>query len=80
MSHLEQRRWQKTVKESARILNRKYWTFEEFIMTSFSWHQTKEGFDYWLWVSTKYKIHDLLWVQPRWRSYNMPIIFVEDEI
>lgn len=81
MSQLEQRRWQKAVKESSRILNDRFWTFEDFILASFPWANTKEGHDYWQWVSERYKIHDLLWVQPRWkRFYDIPNIFVEDEI
>jgi hypothetical protein len=65
MSDLEQRRWQKAVitEQSTTIdflLNRKYWTFGEFIVQSFIWSQTKEGHEYWSEISKKYVLHDIL--------------------
>lgn len=70
MSPLEQRRWQKAVNKepiSANFLfNQKFWTFQEFIVYSFTWCETKEGYDYWDWVSNRYILHDLLTPQPRW--------------
>jgi hypothetical protein len=74
MSSLERNRWNKAVTKSITkipnsfLLNEKYWTFEDFIGNSFIWSETKEGDDYWLWVSKKYVVHDLLWIQPRWKN------------
>lgn len=70
MSDLEKRRWQKAVikdnNNNQVLLNGKYWTFKEFIACSFFWLESKDGHDYWEWVSNKYIVHDLLQPQPRY--------------
>ena len=79
MSDLEQRRWQKAVitEQSTTIdflLNRKYWTFGEFIVQSFVWSQTKEGHEYWSEISKKYVLHDILSPHKKWDKnyWNKP--------
>lgn len=79
MSPLEQRRWQKVVNKevvaNSFLFNEKFWTFQEFIMTSFVWFKSKEGHDYWEWVSNRYILHDLLTPQPRWGSRRHPVVW-----
>lgn len=66
MSSLEQRRWQRNVHDTNKLLNANYWTFSDFIIDSFFWNQTREGFQYWDQVADKYILHDLLTPQPRY--------------
>jgi hypothetical protein len=77
MSQLEQRRWQKAVITEQFttidfLLNRKYWTFEEFIGHSFVWVNTNRGHDYWEFISKKYIVHDILSPQKRFGD-GMPL-------
>lgn len=81
LSPLEQIKWNKAITKSKNktpssyILQNKYWTFQDFIRSSFIWNQTEDGFDYWEEISNKYIIHDLLYVQPRWRDNVGFVIF-----
>jgi len=63
MSELEQRRWQGAVIYEGGInymLNKQWHTFEDFIVNSFIWAETKEGTEYWDVISKKYILHDTL--------------------
>ena len=64
MSELEQRRWQGAVIYSEGgmnyMLNKQWHTFEDFIVNSFIWAETKEGTEYWDVISKKYILHDTL--------------------
>jgi hypothetical protein len=79
MSPLEQRRWQRNTfhTNTKRVLMGEYWTFTDFMIDSFIWSDTKEGFDYWCRVSEKYILHDLLTPQPRYHSLKLlrPVIW-----
>jgi hypothetical protein len=61
MSDLEQRRWQRLVVYRVNFMLNKQWnTFEDFIVNSFTWSETKEGHEYWDGISKKYVLHDIL--------------------
>jgi hypothetical protein len=65
MNDTEKLRWNHEVLRGGNafmsfLLNKKYYTFGEFIGWSFLWAETKHGHDYWQGVSTKYVLHDIL--------------------
>lgn len=70
MTELEQRRWQREVIKhnnfkvggltSNVLLGMSYHNFCDFIESSFTWSETKEGAEYWATVCETYKLHDLL--------------------
>jgi hypothetical protein len=68
MTELEQRRWQREVIKHFNVgntppntlLGMSYHNFCDFIESSFTWSETKEGAEYWSTVCETYKLHDLL--------------------
>ena len=69
MSELEQRRWQRACRGNQTfLLNKNYHNFCDFIEASFSWNQTKEGFEYWATLCEKYKLHDQLNPSPHFKT------------
>ncbi len=65
MTELEQRRWMRNVVRhspvpSSTLFAIKYFTFCDFIESSFNWAITKEGTQYWGTICEKYKLHDQL--------------------
>lgn len=75
MSELEQRRWMRNVIKhsdvpSNTLLGMRYYSYCDFIESSFDWAITKEGTQYWATVCNRYILHDKL--DPKKRFNNKP--------